>query len=343
MKEMELEITDIPGQSEGKLTCLDIYFSKAIYDDRDLPFVYIIVKLSLILLPLSIYIFLSDGSSFLLNILHTSIFLIYLGPFTLMLHNISHRRFWKSSNSLLKLYMSWVLGPLMGQTPNSYFIHHIGMHHPENNLSRDLSSTLRYQRDSGLHFGIYFFRFLVFGLLELSHYLFKKHHFRLLRNLLIGELGYWLIISLLFLFHWKATVVVFIFPVIFCRFSMMAGNWAQHAFVDPVCPQNCYRHSITCINSPYNQRCFNDGYHIGHHLKPNRRVALSSDDFRENIPIYMSEKAVVFEKIDFFIIWFFLMLRQYDWLAHFYVDLESESTTREQIIALLKYRTQPVA
>jgi len=49
---------------------------------------------------------------------------------------------------------------------------------------------------------------------------------------------------------------------------MMAGNWAQHAFIDAASPDNNYRNSITCINAYYNRVCFNDGYHIAHHLKP---------------------------------------------------------------------------
>lgn len=347
MKAMELNITDISSQSESysekKVNFIDTYLSKLISDKRDLPFAYIIIKLSLILIPISICIFLLDGQNFLLNIIHTSLFLIYLGPFTLMLHNISHRRSWSKPYAWLRPYINWVLGPLMGQTPNSYFIHHIGMHHPENNLSADLSSTLSYQRDSVLHFGMYLFNFFVLGLLDLGQYLFEKRHFRLLKNLLIGELGYWLIVFLLLLLHWRATVVVFIFPVVFCRFAMMAGNWAQHAFVDPSSPQSSYRNSITCINSSYNRRCFNDGYHIGHHLKPSRHWTELPNDFRENMSLYAREKAIVFEKIDFFVIWFFLMLKRYDWLAHFYVNLEPEQLTKEQIIARLKHRTQLIA
>ena len=36
------------------------------------------------------------------------------------------------------------------------------MHHVENNLPDDLSSTMRYQRDSFLHFLVYFGRFFFF-------------------------------------------------------------------------------------------------------------------------------------------------------------------------------------
>ena len=48
----------------------------------------------------------------------------------------------------------------------------------------------------------------------------------------------------------------------------MMGNWTQHAFVDGEDPGNAYKNSITCINVKYNKKCWNDGYHISHHIRP---------------------------------------------------------------------------
>ena len=62
----------------------------------------------------------------------------------------------------------------------------------------------------------------------------------------------------------RAVLVVFVVPFVRSRFLMMAGSLGPHAFVDRAAPENCYRNSISCINTGYNARCFNDGYHIGH-------------------------------------------------------------------------------
>jgi hypothetical protein len=120
---------------------------------------------------------------------------------------------------------------------------------------------------------------------------------------------------------------------------MMAGNWAQHAFIDPASPENNYRNSITCINSTYNRRCFNDGYHIGHHLKATRHWTEMPDDFRRNIATYASERALVFTGVDFFQVWAALMLKQYNWLASRLVPLSGEPEVREEQLALLRART----
>ncbi|HSY24130.1 MAG TPA: fatty acid desaturase, partial [Polyangiaceae bacterium] len=121
---------------------------------------------------------------------------------------------------------------------------------------------------------------------------------------------------------------------------MMAGNWAQHAFVDEASPENNYRNSITCINCTYNRRCFNDGYHIGHHLKSTRHWAEMPEEFSRNLPKYADERAIVFEGVDFFGVWMLLMVRRYDLLAKRFVALGASRPADSEIIALLRSRTE---
>jgi fatty acid desaturase len=267
----------------------------------------------------------------------------FLGPYILMLHNTSHRPLFKPQYRWMNAYIVWLLGPLFGETPNTYFVHHIGMHHPENNLEEDLSSTMRYQRDSFVDFMRYFTRFLLGGILELIHYMWKRNRKKLLVRTIIGEGSYILVIALLLWLNWQATLVVFILPLVFARFGMMSGNWAQHAFIDASAPDNVYRNSITCINSLYNRRCFNDGYHIGHHLKSNRHWTEMPEEFLANRDHYAREGAIVFENLDYFVIWFLLMTRRYGLLAKHYVDLSGEGLSRDEIVARLKERTRRIA
>jgi hypothetical protein len=121
---------------------------------------------------------------------------------------------------------------------------------------------------------------------------------------------------------------------------MLAGNWGQHAFVDEASPANNYRNSITCINSGYNRRCFNDGYHIGHHLKSTRHWTEMPGEFTRNVGTYAAENAIVFTGIDFFVVWVFLMLKRYDWLAQRMVPLGNSQPSLEESVALLRRRTQ---
>ncbi len=338
----DLNITD-PVHSAGKgLTPFKKLAMRFIVDERDLPF----VKLSLIIctttIPAAIYLFVSSEFSWwagILYFLYNSIFL--MGPYILMLHNTSHRIFFKRKYNILNRMIHWLFGPFFGETPESYFAHHIGMHHPENNLTEDLSSTMNYRRDSIRDFIRYFSRFFFFILPDLSTYLRRKGRKRLMRRYLIGESMWYITVLALMFVNWQATLVVFVIPLIFTRFMMMAGNWAQHAFIDTESPDNCYRNSITCINSAYNRRCFNDGYHISHHLHPSMHWTYHPISFQENIKNYETEEAVVFRKLDYFMIWFLLMTKSYDTLAKYFVDLSpNRGRTKLQIASLLKERTR---
>src|SRR5438045_6881885 len=111
--------------------------------------------------------------------------------FTLMLHFTSHRQLFNKDYKGLNHVIPWLLGPFFGQTPNTYFAHHMGMHHREQNLAQDLSSTMRFQRDSFRCWLRYWARFLCLGLFELARYMFRGRKHRLLRRILIGELAYW--------------------------------------------------------------------------------------------------------------------------------------------------------
>lgn len=313
-----------------------------INDKRDLPFIKLMMAISAIVIPFAVCLYIPGLFSWWLVPVYLFLVLgVFLGPYILMLHNTSHRPLFKVKYGWMRHYITWVMGPFFGETPETYFAHHIGMHHPENNLEDDLSSTMRFQRDSLADFGRYLGRFYSLGVVELLIYMWRRRRIKLWRRALIGELSYYLAIVALLILNWQATLVVFVIPIIFARFAMMAGNWAQHAFIDASAPDNCYRNSITCINCSYNRRCFNDGYHIGHHLKANRHWTEMPVEFEANRENYAREGAIVFERVDFFIVWFFLMLKRYDWLADRFVDLRG-GMSREEIIALLKERTRRI-
>ena len=311
-----------------------------ILDRRDTPFLGLMVLLSLLVIPSAVALFVTPTFRWWLAAVHLALVLYFMGPYVLMLHNTSHRRLFKPRWRWMNQYIPWVLGPFFGESPETYFAHHVGMHHPENNLEDDLSSTLPYRRDSFVDFMRYFLRFFFGGLFELARYLSAKGRRRLMIRCVVGELSYAVGVALLFYFFgWRATLIVFVVPLVIVRFAMMAGNWGQHAFVDEASPENNYRNSITCINSAYNRRCFNDGYHIGHHLKSNRHWTEMPEDFASNVETYAAEGAIVFHGIDFFGVWLCLMLKRYDWLAARMVPLCGATPTMDERIRLMQSRT----
>jgi hypothetical protein len=317
-------------------------------DPRDLPFVALILQ-CLGVAALGVSLFFVTSYFWVFAALYWAVlFLGVIDRFTLMLHCTSHRVLFKPQVRVLNKVIPFVLSPFMGQSFDTYFAHHIGMHHPENNLETDLSTTLPYQRDGVVDWLRYFLTFFFFGGAHLPGYFFRKGQKRMAWRALLGEYLYLaLLAGLLFGVNFNATFAVFVVPIVVMRILMMGGNWAQHAFIDHRDPNNPYWNSLTCINTRYNRRCFNDGYHIHHHVQARCHFTEYPGELEKNVAIYAKHDAVIFEGIDFFQVWVYLMLGRYRTLAHHFVQLPgTPARTEEEVISFLRSRTardQPVA
>ncbi len=343
MARRELILSDPTYTSKAEHGALERFALRFIRDPRDLPFVWLTLQMTFVLIPAAVLLFWPGVFRWWMAPIYWAVlFGGFFDRYILMLHNTSHRPLWKREYNALKGYIPWVLGPLCGETPETYYIHHITMHHAEGNLPRDLSSTMKYQRDSVLGFLHYFFDFFFLSMYRIGRYQLGKKRPRLVFWMLIGEWSFYLAVAAGLALHLEATLTVFVIPFLLCRFLMMAGNWGQHAFVDASDPGSSYKSAITCINTRYNRRCFNDGYHISHHLVANRHWTDHPGELLENRDTYAKNDAIVFEGIDFFQVWLFLMLKRYDWLADRFVDLSDEPRSKDEIIALLRARTQRI-
>ncbi|MEM9823796.1 MAG: fatty acid desaturase, partial [Bacteroidota bacterium] len=166
-------ISDPGFDKKQEYNFLDRIFVNYIKDERDLPFIHLTLQISVIVIPFAIFLFtpVLEGTAWWGAVaVYWVLWIYFLGPFTLMLHNTSHRAFFKREYDWANRYIPWVIGPFMGQSPETYFSHHIGMHHAENNMNGDKSSTMNYQRDSFRGFLHYFGVFLFIGVVELIDY-----------------------------------------------------------------------------------------------------------------------------------------------------------------------------
>ncbi|TVT40688.1 fatty acid desaturase [Hymenobacter setariae] len=325
---------------------LNAWLLRYLQDPRDLPFAHLMLKIAATMLPLAVALFVPA----LRGAWWWAVFGLFFyfsnarfkGPFGLMLHCTSHRMLFKKQHGWLNHIIPWVLGPLFGQTPESYFVHHMGMHHPENNMPDDESSTMAYKRDSLRGFLRYLGDFLVLGAVRLAGYFTRRNKTTLRFRLLRGETAYLGLVLVLSFMNLPGTLAVFVVPFVLSRVIMMLGNWAQHAFVDANTPDNCYTNSVTCINTAYNHKCWNDGYHISHHLKPALHWTDHPAHFRQNLSEYIAQKAIVFDGIHFLHIFFYLMAKRYDLLARHFVLLDGEPRDEASVVALLRSRTQRI-
>lgn len=336
-------ITDPVFTPKDSYSPINRFFISLINDERDLPFIHLSLKISLIMIPIGLSMYFIENT-WLWVLMAIAYFIAnnfaFKGPFGLMLHCTSHRKWFKREYDLMNHYLPWVVGPFFGQTPETYYAHHIHMHHAENNLDEDISSTMFFQRDSFKDWLAYFVNFFFQGLMQLVEYFKIRKRSKLARRALRGEACFILLcVGLSFLNFW-ATFMVFILPFLISRIIMMLGNFTQHAFVDQEDPGNPYKNSITCINVKYNHKCWNDGYHISHHIKPHMHWTEHPNYFLKTLEEYKKNRAIIFDGLDFLPIFFHLMTRNYEKLADHIVNIDDEMfTSREDAIAHMKART----
>lgn len=341
----ELVITDPLEAPELEPNALERWFLPRLRDPRDLVFVRQALKFTAIFWVSGLVYFSGLLPAWTALLWIPALFATQAGPFTLMLHAVCHRKLFKGQHGLLNAWIPWALGPFVGHTPDSFYNHHVGMHHPENNAFSDLSTTIGYQRDRPGHFLRYWARFFVFGTAELLTYHWTRRRKKLFWSMVKGELAWYLGVALLLLWKPAAALVVFVIPFLLIRVLMMSGNFAQHSFIDVDDPTNSWRNSTCLLNARYNHKCWNDGYHIVHHLKPTLHWTEMAAWFRDNLEEFGRNDAVVFDGLgNNQTVWWCLMTQQWGRLADHLVDLPGAPVrSREEKIAFLQDRVRRTA
>lgn len=335
-------ITD-PVFTPRSYNWLDRQLLRLIRDKRDLPFLYLILRISGIVFPIAVLLYTSllpNWAWWVTAVLYQVINFYFRAPFGLMMHCISHRHLFKRRFRVFYRYIIWVMCPFMGHTPETYFSHHMGMHHAENNMPDDDSSTMMYQRDSFKDFLRYLGHFLALGFKGLIQYLFSRRKKRLAHNALAGELSFFAFCIMMCFVNFAGTMAVFVVTFIVSRMIMMVGNWTQHAFIDPNDPANPYKNCCTTINVRYNQRCWNDGYHTSHHARPALHWTEHPVNFQRHLHDYAVNKAVVFDRLDFGGVFLCLMTQNYQKLANHFVKVENAFESDAAVISMLQERTR---
>ena len=161
MKSLAITLTDPVYKPKEKYNLYEKLWLRIMVDKRDLPFIYLLTTIHLLVVPVALLLFTPLLSGWwwwavAIPYFYVSLF-FFKGSFGLMFHCLCHRKLFKPPcQKPLMAYITWIICPLFGHAPEGYFSHHMGMHHIENNMPDDTSSTMSYQRDSLKGFLAYF-------------------------------------------------------------------------------------------------------------------------------------------------------------------------------------------
>lgn len=271
---------------------------------------------------------------------------LFLERFVLFLHFSSHRTIYKYE--ILNQFILWFMAPLFGIPAGVYKLHHVVMHHIENNSGLDITETEMFQRDSLSDFGYYWLRFVVLIWVDLPYYAIRTRRWEWCAAL-SGGLTAWVVVQVYLAAYVSlgATLWCFGLMYIIAMSALAFGNWSQHIFVNPEDPRNNYALTYNCIDAPGNQTTFNDGYHVIHHA--NARLHWTE------IPEYFYKKEVqerhiqggslTFRNILFFDVGILVMTGQLRKLVeNHYVHLGSKESapTVEEVVDKLRKWLVPI-
>jgi fatty acid desaturase len=309
---------------------------RLIKDERDLPMLHMLWNCACITLPGAALVF-AFPSCWLGALYCLCNMALLQERFILGQHYMTHRGLFKSK--WLDVLVLGALTPFFGIPSGLYHAHHCVMHHCENNLRGwDLSSTEPYQRDNLAHFIVYWLRFLFLVWFELPLYALRRGRPWLALRVVLCEAAYFAALRQLFVWSPTAAHWVFVVPTITNSLLLMFGNWCQHMFVDPERPRCNFGLAYNVIHHPCNQRSFNDGYHVEHHINSQRHWSELPAAYEANKKAYKDHDAITFQGLDFFQVGFLVFAGRYDVLDHHLVKFNE----REGCEAFLRRRLRPV-
>lgn len=263
------------------------------------------------------------------------------GRTILAVHAVTHRPLFLKGYGLLDKLITHVFPLFVGLTPGAYHPHHVLMHHTDDNGDDDTSSTINYTRDNVWDFAHYWARFAFFGYFHMTSWLIRQQKWKSLQRMVLTELVVYSLLALAVVANPVAGLFVFVAPYLLMRFFLMAGNWCEHAFVDCTQPTNDYRNSVNLLNTVFNSRCYNAGYHLIHHRAPGLHWADTLTAFEKELPKMIEQDSILFDGVpNNQVVWWKLMNHDYGYLADHLLDLGDRRPTRDAKIAFLQERVR---
>ena len=324
-------------------------------DERNAPYLYTLIGVGIwtpVLFVLCFYWQMAYGShyawyisvliAFAYNVLMMGPYFRFFSNIATLIHKEGHdtRGIFKAPYTLLNNAFGWFLGPFYGHVPETYPLGHQRIHHKYDNGPGDVTCTLDLDRSDPLQWFVYLRRFaLYWSGISILGYFIKMKQWKPARRMALAMLTYYGIIALFMFFSPWFGFAYILLPHMSVIIYLAAINYIWHTFCDPADQDNAFINSVTILDGHYN--VFNEDFHVTHHHHPQMHWTKMADDYYKNVEKYKANMASVFRDTQEFEMFVWLMMGKYDLLASHFVDLTG-TLTQEEIIALLKYRMQPI-
>jgi len=237
------------------------------------------------------------------------------------------------------LYKKWIrrttgnffenyLGVLYGNVPFNFTTSHIAIHHRLDGGPGDTFYQFDLDRSSPWDFMLYVHRTCLHCMGVSSLRYFAEHKMVSKHNLLLrGIIIYWLVVpaaillatrSLKFLFY------IYIEPFCCMAYFLAFLNFGYHGFVD----FDEEGRTVPCVSATAivdgEDDYFGEDDHMAHHYHTNVYFADLPDHQKTQVELWKRHHASVFHKISVVELSLFILTKQWDTLAEYYVDFTGE-------------------
>lgn len=274
----------------------------------DAIFTVLTLMHSALLLPATLALLIPGLRSPLMLALYVVVVFACAESFELVDHTNIHNQVFRASRharpitkALLGVLTWWhecILTVIMTRTPGWYRIHHVFVHHAENNGPGDPQSTLPYDRTSYLDFCRYALRMAASGVVpwDTALYLWRRRRTKAFWLLVLQGVCFAALMGALTFCYWPAAAIML-------ALRLAAGvdaallNFHEHGLIDPDDPLDVYRNSSTVLSRDAEDHGGLGGdFHIAHHLHPGRHWSRLVADARTNADTYRTRGVVVFSE-----------------------------------------------
>ncbi|MCB9185282.1 MAG: fatty acid desaturase [Flavobacteriales bacterium] len=275
------------------------------------------------------------------NVLNYGPYFAFFSQVATMIHKEGHtpKGMFKKPFEVFNNFHGHFLAMLYGHVPQGYPMGHMRIHHKHDNAADDVTSTIFYDRSHAARFLIYLLEFALFWSgISVAHYHYKKGKMAEFRKMAFGMLVFYGFMAVVMSINFWFGFAYLLIPHLSCIFLLAAINYTWHAWTDPSEPKNIYKNSITVLDGQYN--VYNEDFHVEHHKRPQTHWREYPVNFEKHIEEYKQNRAVIFQETQAFEVFFLILFNDFEKMADKFVDLNGDMS-REDIIALLKYRLQP--
>jgi fatty acid desaturase len=276
------------------------------------------------------------------NVLNYGPYFAFFSQVATMIHKEGHmpKGVFKRPFGIFDNFHGHFLSFFYGHVPQGYPMGHMRIHHKHDNAAEDVTSTIFYDRSHAARFLIYLFEFALFWTgISVANYHYRKGKMSEFRKMVLGMMAFYGIVATVMYINFWFGFAYLVIPHVSCIFLLAAINYTWHAWTDANEPKNIYKNSITILKGQYN--VFNEDYHVEHHKRPQTHWREYPINFEKHMDEYKANRAVVFQDTQAFEVFFLILFRDFEKMADKFVDLNGDMS-REDIIALLKTRLQPV-